>query len=159
MKISNGRGASEYRNERKATGDQGRQESAVMAPITMWVPRDYDQHATCVFRKPRQRTVPSAWYRDQRHQTGKNPTYQIYRLAIPLFHTSILHKNDPPTRIDVIPTSCFIDHPKFFFSPSIPKGERYATSIPWTVASNVRTDVLFLVRVFPEPGPQLSDKT
>ena len=50
MKTFKGRGASEYRNERKATGDQGRQESAVMAPITMWVPREYDQHATtCVF--------------------------------------------------------------------------------------------------------------
>ena len=66
--------------------------------------------------KPRQRTAPSAWHRDQGHQTGKNPTYQISRLAIPLFHTTILHKNDLPVRSDVIPTSCFIDH-LFFFSP------------------------------------------
>ena len=34
MKTFKGRGAGEYRNERRATGDQGRQESAVMAPIT-----------------------------------------------------------------------------------------------------------------------------
>ena len=76
--------------------------------------------------KPRQRAVPSAWYRDQGHQTGQNPTYQIYRLAIPLLHTTILHMNDLPARIDVIPTSCFIDHPEvfslFFFSSYRPEG-------------------------------------
>ena len=65
--------------------------------------------------KPSQWTAPSAWHIDQGHQTSKHPTYQIYRLAIPLSHTTILHKNDLPARIDVINPYVLL-HRSFFFS-------------------------------------------
>ena len=124
----------------------------------------HDERSTDVF--VRVRSVPA------HHGTGTRVTKQIETQRAKCigrpFHFSVRPfsiKKDLPAIIDVAPTSCFIDHPCdffsffFFFFPYISKGEKYATSNPWTVASNVRTDVLFHIRVFPKPRPQLRNKT